>query len=271
MLSEMRGNEHGPEDLVREALARGACLDRSGWRLVELTGADARGWLNDLVTAGVEDLAEGRSLRSLLLSHTGRIRADVDVVGRGAGLLLVQDPSHAEPIDALLDRYVLSSDVAMAPLPGPAYALPDAGAYAFGEPPSGPVALDPGAEEVWRVVRGDPRFGVDLDGDSLPAEGRLERTVDTTKGCFLGQESVAKVRNLGHPPRLVLHLEATGPVRPGDPVGTAEGGEHVGVVTSAVPWEGRTVLLARARWAARDASLTAAGLPLRPARTPARP
>ena len=75
---------------------------------------------------------------------------------------------------------------------------------------------------------------------------------------------MAKVRNLGHPPRTVLHLEATGPVHPGDHVVTADGDE-AGVVTSAAPWEGRTVLLARVRWAAREAGLSTGGQPLRPA------
>jgi folate-binding protein YgfZ len=269
MLSEMRRNEHGtggPDGNIRLAFTRGACLDRSGWRLVEVTGSDARGWLNDLVTAGIEDLANGSARRSLLLTHTGRIRADFDVVGNGPGLVLVQDPAQPDAIDALLDRYVLSSDVAMASFPGPAYALPG-DAYVFGDPPDGPVPLDPVAEEVWRVVRGDPRFGVDLDGDSLPAEGGLDRTVDVTKGCFLGQESVAKVRNLGHPPRVVLHLQSTGPVGRGDTVLTADGDE-AGEVTSAVPWEGRTVLLARVRWAARDAVLSAGGRALSPAAAP---
>ena len=62
---------------------------------------------------------------------------------------------------------------------------------------------DDRAYELWRIARGDPRMGVDFEAGSLPAESGLERLIDMTKGCFLGQESVAKIRNLGHPPTVL--------------------------------------------------------------------
>ena len=52
----------------------------------------------------------------------------------------------------------------------------------------------------------NPRMGVDFEPGALPAEAGLERAIDLEKGCFLGQESVAKVRNLGHPPTVLRHL-----------------------------------------------------------------
>jgi hypothetical protein len=70
--------------------------------------------------------------------------------------------------------------------------------------------------------------------------------VDTTKGCFLGQESVAKIRNLGRPPFLVVGLRADGPVVVGEPVLSA-GGE-VGRVTSALTSSDASVVLARVRY-----------------------
>ena len=69
--------------------------------------------------------------------------------------------------------------------------------------------------EVWRVRRGAPRMGVDFDEGALPAEAGVEDTIDITKGCFLGQESVAKIRNLGHPPHLLRHLSSEAAVAPG--------------------------------------------------------
>ena len=59
------------------------------------------------------------------------------------------------------------------------------------------------AREVWRIRHGQPRMGPDFDEGSLPSEAGLDATIDATKGCFLGQESVAKVRNLGHPPTVL--------------------------------------------------------------------
>jgi hypothetical protein len=62
-----------------------AFVDLRGWGLTEVRGTDAQGWLNDLVTASVERLAEDEALRSFLLSPTGRIRADIRVLHARAG------------------------------------------------------------------------------------------------------------------------------------------------------------------------------------------
>src|SRR5207245_4599906 len=114
------------------------------------------------------------------------------------------------------------------------------------------------AVDVWRIRRGIPRFGVDLDADSLPAEAGLEILIDFTKGCFLGQESVAKVRNLGHPPRVTAAFRTTGEVRVGQALETD--GRAVGRVTSAAAIEHGTALIARLTWDARFADLvTSAG------------
>ena len=71
------------------------------------------------------------------------------------------------------------------------------------------------AVEVWRIRAGRPRMGADFDRTAIPAEAGLEALIDTTKGCFLGQESVARVRNLGHPPRVLRHLQGDGQVDAG--------------------------------------------------------
>src|SRR5438094_8874339 len=94
------------------ALASGrAFADLSSWRKVAVSGPDARKWLNDLVSADISHLAPGRARRSLLLSPTGRIRAEFPVAARGDVFLLIQDPAQPAPMDALLSRYILSSDV----------------------------------------------------------------------------------------------------------------------------------------------------------------
>ena len=81
-----------------------------------------------------------------------------------------------------------------------------------GSPPWAPaaVAYRPrpgrlGRAGGWRILRGDPRMGPDFDEGALPSEAGLDATIDATKGCFLGQESVAKIRNLGHPPTVLRH------------------------------------------------------------------
>ena len=124
--------------------------------------------------------------------------------------------------------------------------------------------MDERAYELWRIARGDPRMGVDFDAGSLPAESGLERLIDMTKGCFLGQESVAKIRNLGHPPTVLRHLRTEAGIEPGAPVHDPNG--VVGRVTSAAPARrGGTVALVRVAWNAADAALsTGDGQPLIP-------
>ena len=126
-----------------------------------------------------------------------------------------------------------------------------------GGDPTSPRSLpvDDRAYELWRIARGDPRMDVDFDAGSLPAESGLERLIDMTKGCFLGQESVAKIRNLGHPPTVLRHVRAGGSIEPGAPIRTANGA--VGRVTSAAPARrGGTVALVRVAWNAADTELS---------------
>ena len=104
---------------------------------------------------------------------------------------------------------------------------------------------------------------MDFADDALPSEVRWESLVDAGKGCFLGQESVARLRNLGHPPRLVVPLHAGGEVLPLAPI--LADGEEVGRITSVAPADdGGTACIGRIRFAARGAALLAdGGVPLR--------
>jgi folate-binding protein YgfZ len=97
-------------------------------------------------------------------------------------------------------------------------------------------------------------MGADFGPDALPAEVGLESAIDVTKGCFLGQESVARVRNLGHPPRVLRHVRSTTTLEAGGPV--IDDDEVAGVVTSAASDGAGTVAIVRVRWASASADLT---------------
>jgi tRNA-modifying protein YgfZ len=266
-----------------------AFLDRSAWRKVRVTGGDAVTWLGDLLAADIAGLEPGRGCRSLLLTPTGRIRADVQVARRDDDLFLLQAPEQPEHIGLALNTYVLSADVsledrtndlALFTVPGRAASL--VGIHGATEPSSvGPgidVLVDAGkpawrfveaciaagheeaggdAYEVWRVRRGIARMGGDFDERSLPAEAGLEATIDSEKGCFLGQEAVARVRNLGHPRRLLRHLHGPGPIAAGEAV--FAGPNAVGEVTSAAPDGDGSTVIARVRWDAATEPLTVSG------------
>lgn len=243
-------------------------LDRSADRLLAVRGADALRFLGDLVTARVTDLEEGSARRSLLLSPTGRIRADFMLTALpGAAFLLVQAPDQPDPVGDILAPYVLSSAVRLEDVSGRlrVRAFPglerltvstrsDAGAPERPQADHGRIEVGGEALEIWRVRRGDPSMGVDFHEGSLPAESGLESAIDLQKGCFLGQESVAKVRNMGHPPSVLRHLRADTEVHRGATIHGAD--RTVGAATSVAPGrDGGWVLLARVDWAAAGTDL----------------
>jgi tRNA-modifying protein YgfZ len=273
-------------DALEQGRAFAALL---GWRVSSIRGTDARGWLQDLITADVEGLADRRSRRSLLLTPTGRIRADFHVAAVDDSYLLFQPPEQSEGVDEILRPYVLSSDVqiedrtdrfvlvavlsegvvvddpevvVLTPSvvgPGHDLVVPGATSAPLRERlrASGLVEAAPTDLEAWRIRQGTPRMGADFGTDALPAEARLEDAIDFTKGCFLGQESVARVRNLGHPPRVLLHVGSDAPIVPGTSV--VSGDVIVGEVMSvgsALPSDA----IVRIRWDAdREQLATAAG------------
>jgi folate-binding protein YgfZ len=274
------------EDDGVDALRLGmAFVDLSDWRKVRVGGSEAVGWLHDLLTADVAGLEPGNAARSFLLSATGKIRADVHVVRRDDDIVLLQPSEQPDHVGLLLAPYTLSSDVELEDATASLvlFAIPGAGASLVGHPGSEPSVLGPGvdllvgagkpawrtedalvkaglseasheAAEVWRILQGHPRMGADFGQGSLPAETGLDDVIDLTKGCFLGQESVAKVRNLGHPPWVLKVVRVDGPASVDDAVLWGPG--EVGRITSAAVDHGTTQAVARIRWEAADQVLT---------------
>ena len=273
-------------DVQTAALEAGrAFVDLSAWRKARLRGTDAAAWLNDLLSADLAGLTRGSSRRSLLLSPTGRVRAEVMVIAVDDGFLLLQDPLQDTPIADALHPYVLSSDVTIEDatdrfgilaFPG---ATPPEGAVGEWATPSalgnGVDLVVPGdrlqeaagaarsaslteagpeAVEGWRIRAGRPRVGVDIGEDTLPHEAAMDSLIGYHKGCFLGQEAVAKVRNLGHPPFVLLAAAAATRLSPGDPIRSH--GSDAGMVTSAVSVDDAAwAAIIRVRWAVREAEL----------------
>jgi folate-binding protein YgfZ len=107
---------------------------------------------------------------------------------------------------------------------------------------------------------------VDALEEDLPQEAGLAGAVSFGKGCYTGQEAVAKVQNLGHPRRLVAHFEAREPVARADRL--VSGSSDAGRLTSVATEEGRWVALGRIPWAAREGPFaTESGVEVRLLRT----
>jgi tRNA-modifying protein YgfZ len=96
---------------------------------------------------------------------------------------------------------------------------------------AGAVEVTEAAAELVRVERGRPRYGVDVDDNTIPQEAGLnERAVSFTKGCYVGQETVARLFYRGKPNRHLRGLKLSAPVEPGTPLRLGE--KEVGRVTS---------------------------------------
>jgi folate-binding protein YgfZ len=289
-----------------DALAGGGAFTvLDGYARIAVTGADAVAWLNDLLTAEIGALRPGSARRSFLLTPTGRIKAEVRAIRRDDRVDLLERSDEPRLIAALLGPYVLSSDVALGePEPVSIVTLPstrlddaDEALRAVGAEPSAPSILGTGVEavvavhrlddvraalasrgapevppeaaEILRIRRGIPRWRVDVVADSFPVGARVDDAVAHAKGCFLGQEAVAKIRNLGHPPTVLRHLETPAAARAADTVFAADA--PVGEVTSAAAAPRGTVLLARVAHRAADVPLALPdGSPLAEAEDPLR-
>lgn len=280
----MEGTENSAKEVMAFENGR-ALLDLSDHLVWAVLGDDAAKWLNDLVTASVDRMTPGKACGSFLLDPTGHIRAQLIIVRTWQSFLLIQHPAQPDPVGDLLRKYVLSSavtltteDACVFAVPGSVSgaasrsvadsssswtaspALPEHGGGAYLGAPAerhdellaslseGLIPLSEAALEAARIGAGIPRYPVDLVPRSIPAEApALERAlVDAQKGCFLGQESVARVRNLGHPPNLVVALRTDAVVSVGEPV--KEGGKDVGRITSVATDPSGTTAIARVRW-----------------------
>ncbi len=97
---------------------------------------------------------------------------------------------------------------------------------------AGAVEVGPGAAEIVRIEAGTPRFGAEMSAETMPAEaGIVERAVSFTKGCYIGQEPVARLHYKGRPNRHLRGLELSAPAAPGASLRLGE--KEVGRVGSA--------------------------------------
>jgi folate-binding protein YgfZ len=214
-------------------------LDR---RCLHASGPDASDYLQSMVSNDIEKAVPGGGVYALLLTAKARLIADLEIFGVDGGYVIASDPAAADQVLATLLRARFRRKVEFEPS-GHAVVWGEAdGALARLETPIGPYSLlaaaperdgDPGEWELARIEAGIPRYLHEFDGDSMPAEaGLVGRGVSFTKGCYPGQEPVARLHYRGHANRGVRGLRfADGdPPAPGAPVVVGE--REVGRVTS---------------------------------------
>ncbi len=188
--------------------------------------------------------------------------------GPRAGDLLGLDLSEHRTAEVGIGAETLLAAGVAAPVPGydlfgPTEAVARAAEHlaALGAAPAGPDAY-----EAARVRAGVPRFGADLTPENFPGEaGVLDRAVDFGKGCYPGQETVARMRYRGHPNKTLHRLSYTGEtLAPNTPI--LQGEKRVGTITSVspLPEDGAYPALGYlSRGADLDAPIAAAGREVR--------
>jgi folate-binding protein YgfZ len=260
-----------------------AWADLSHLNIVAVTGEDRLKWLHDLTTQFVSDLQPGVWMPSMILDAQGHVEFQFNIVDDGSTTYLVLDPGYVEKLVEYLTKmkFMLrvdvrdaSSEFVVLRAPGVADAI------------GGPFALVPRAEvdqmketfggvatqvgtwalDAERVAKGRPRIGFETDHKSIPNElGVLNTAVHMKKGCYRGQETVAKIYNLGNPPRrlVMLHLDGSDVGFPAVGTKVENDGVVVGFVgTVARHHELGTIALAIVkRNTPADATLTIDGIP----------
>jgi folate-binding protein YgfZ len=246
---------YGDPYAEQRALARAAGLvDRSHREIVRIAGEDRLSWLHSLTTQDLQHLEPGTAAQALVLSPQGHIEHHLTLADDGTAVWAHVEPGTAGALLAFLEsmRFLLKVDLAdvtgdfavltlmgpQRPAAAPAgavLAMPDAfgmdvvvprdrlGQIVAAVADGGAAVAGLAAYEALRIAAHRPRFGLDTDHKTLPHEvGWIETAVHLTKGCYRGQETVARVHNLGHPPRrlIMLHLDGSEDRLPvhGDPV-----------------------------------------------------
>ena len=258
---------YGDPFAEQRALTQAAGLvDRSNRGVVRITGADRLSWLHSLTTQDVEHLSPHTATQALVLSPNGHIEHHLTLVDDGVAVWAHVEPGTAEGLVAFLESMRFMLRVEPEDVTGRCAVLTLEGPRAGDFAPSGAVILrqpfgidlvvpretvgTAAAEltgrgvrlagmwafEALRIAAHQPRFGLDTDHRTIPHEvGWIGAAVHLDKGCYRGQETVARVHNLGHPPRrlVLLHLDGSADRLPvhGDPVEL--GGAAVGSVGSA--------------------------------------
>jgi folate-binding protein YgfZ len=231
---------------------------------VRVVGPDAEDFLQRMLSQDVV-METGEAREALLLTAKARVIAPMTVLRRGeADYLLSTDQSLGQRVVVELRRFRFAAKVEIEVEPhdallvfgarpdGLAYPVVDYGeaAWELVDAPDVESAewLDEDELEWLRVRAGTPRAGREIDDRVLPAEaGLTERAVSFTKGCYPGQEPVARLHNRGHDNRGLRVLELDTEDVPEADAELLYDGRAVGRITSSAKRNGVVIALGYVR------------------------
>jgi folate-binding protein YgfZ len=193
-------------------------VDQTDWGTVRVTGADRVRFLQGMCMGNVDALPEGGWLRTATLSVKGRLLSIFDLVRRSEDLLLLCQPGLADATIELLSRHAIADQVDLERVQVTVHRVWNSPAAVwdappvFAPPPGPPASRE--AIELRRIEAGLPLWGADVDAECFPFETPLGRLIDYQKGCFIGQEPVARVHARGSPSRMLRGLRCAGSAAP---------------------------------------------------------
>ena len=268
-----------------EALRAGAAwLDLSARGRITARGRDRVRLLHNITSNEVKMMRPGAGCYAFLLNPQGRIQADLCLLCFEDHFLIDTEPELREKVQQLIRRYIIADQVALEDVTSQTAAigvegplaeslqLPDGCTKApfslTGQPgyriycaagemakivgqleAAGARPATPDDARMVRIENGKPRYGEDIRETSLPQETQQLHAVSFTKGCYLGQEIVERIRAQGHVNQKLVRLEIDGsePAAPGARL--TAGGAEAGEITSSVysPHFGKVIALASVR------------------------
>jgi folate-binding protein YgfZ len=229
---------------------------RAFWKL---SGPDAARYLNGQVTADVTALAEGKAHYAAVCTAKGRMEGDVTLAQHAGEFYLDADLALRESLGARLEKYLIADDAVFedvsdlmslshvfgvtpphAPqlgfvvanarfgLPGHDVWIADCGAVVVGE------TVEAAVLETLRLEAAIPRWGAELTANTLPPEAGpvMLDAISYTKGCYVGQETIARLKSVGHVNRTLVLLKSDSSKFPTPGAKLMQGDKEVGTVTS---------------------------------------
>lgn len=228
----------------RELLA-GTAVAKLDRVVVEISGEDRLNWLHNMLSQNILNLVVGDNVEALLLDVQGHVLSVLHLIISDESVLAILAPSQLEALLDWFQKAKFRSKVAWQVLDLEVYGTwgkPVAetfwadswpqvspGGFRYGQPAAEPwnwfenvgefaglEIVPESAADALRIAAHRP-WAPEVDEKTLPHElDLLATSVHLTKGCYRGQETVAKVHNLGHPPRrlVMLHLDGSGHLLP---------------------------------------------------------
>jgi tRNA-modifying protein YgfZ len=254
------------DDLLEQirVLREGAGLVRLDREVVLASGDGATEYLQGQLSQDVAGLASSQAAWTFVLQPQGKVDAWFRITRLDDTTFVMDvDAGWSDHLIERLERFRLRTPVELtrsdwtvtalrgAAMPPPAHPLsPDQGVVVPVEWPgdvgwdvigpgvtNGPAECSPDAMEVLRIEAGRPRMGHELDASTIPAEsGVVPQSVSFTKGCYTGQELVARIDSRGsQTPRRLVGLRVDGHLVPGLGSALELDGVEVGRITSVAP------------------------------------